>query len=106
MSNVAVFGSGASSSEVKPRYDLIPPEALEALGKRFALGARTHGDRNYEKGANDPAFVTDRYNHLIEHAIKAANGDTSEDHLGAVLCNAAMLVRLKARHAAEKDLAP
>lgn len=93
-SGVAVFTSGASSSEVKPRYDLIPPEALLALGRRFALGAKVHGDRNYEQGWNDPTFILDRFNHLIEHAIKAANGDRSEDHLGAVLCNAAMLIRL------------
>lgn len=97
MNGVAVFASGASSSELKPRYDLIPPEALAALGKRFALGAKTHGDRNYEQGWNDGAFVRDRFNHMIEHALKAANGDRSEDHLGAVLCNAAMLIRLAAK---------
>jgi hypothetical protein len=104
--SVAVFKSGASSSEVKPRYDLIPPEALKALGQRFALGAATHGDRNYEKGANDPVFVLDRFNHMVEHAIKAANGDQSEDHLGAVMCNAAMLIRLQARAQAEGHLRP
>jgi hypothetical protein len=106
MSNVAVFTSGASSSEQKPRYDLIPPEAMLALALRFALGARVHGDRNYEKGCHDPVFVRDRYNHMIEHALKAANGDTSEDHLAAVLCNAAMLIRLTTRRDAEKDLGP
>ena len=95
--DVQVFASGASSSERKPRYDLIPPEALEALGRRLALGASIHGDRNYEQGWNDPAFIIDRFNHLIEHAIRAANGDRSEDHLGAVLCNAAMLIRLQAK---------
>jgi hypothetical protein len=93
---VTVFNSGASSSEEKPRYDLIPHEAMTAVAKRFALGARTHGDRNYENGWNDAAFIRDRFNHLIEHAMRAANGDTSEDHLGAVLCNAAILIRLHA----------
>lgn len=94
MNNKAVFRSGASSSEQKPRYDLIPMEALQALAVRFGLGAKTHGDRNYEKGFADPEFVRDRFNHLIEHAYKAAGGDRSEDHLGAVMCNAAILMRL------------
>lgn len=91
----AVFESGAKSSIEKPRYDLIPAVALLAIAKRFGYGAERHGERNYEKGHSDPAFVRDRYNHLIEHAIKAASGDTSEDHLGAVLCNAAILLRLQ-----------
>lgn len=94
--NVTVFASGASSSEEKPRYDLIPVEAMEANAKRFAHGASRHGDRNYENGWNDPAFIRDRFNHMLEHAMKAAAGDTSEDHLGAVLCNASILIRLKA----------
>jgi hypothetical protein len=92
----AVFTSGAQSSEEKPRYDLIPLEALIALAERFGFGATRHGARNYEKGYNDPQFVLDRYNHLLEHAHRAAAGDTSENHLAAVMCNAAMLIRLKA----------
>ena len=94
--NVTVFASGASSSVEKPRYDLVPVEALEAVAKRFAYGSARHGDRNYENGWNDAAFIRDRFNHMLEHAFKAANGDTSEDHLGAVLCNASILIRLKA----------
>jgi hypothetical protein len=91
----AVFSSGAKSSVEKPRYDLVPLSALRAIAERFGYGASRHGERNFEKGANDPAFVRDRFNHLIEHAMRAASGDTSEDHLGAVLCNAAILIRLR-----------
>src|SRR5690349_17218789 len=89
------FVSGAKSSIEKPRFDLIPLVALRAVAERFAYGASRHGARNYEKGADDPDFVRDRYNHLIEHALRAASGDASEDHLGAVLCNAAILLRLR-----------
>jgi hypothetical protein len=83
------FETGASSSELKPRYDLIPLEALESVATRFALGATVHGDHNYQKGGDD--FWQDRKNHLVEHLFKYIHGDTSDDHLGAVLCNAAML---------------
>lgn len=99
----AVFSSGAKSSVEKPRFDLIPLVALRAVAARFAYGAERHGANNYEKGANDPLFVRDRCNHLIEHAMKAASGDTSEDHLGAVLCNAAILLRLKELKDADID---
>lgn len=95
--NVAVFTSGASSSEMKPRYDLIPACALEREAVRMAEGAATHGVNNYQKGLHDPAFITDRINHLIEHALLYASGDRSTDHLAAVRCNAAMLMWFEAQ---------
>lgn len=90
------FDSGALSSEAAPRYDLIPPAALLRLAARMALGASTHGARNYQKGAHDPEFIRDRINHLLGHAVAYAAGDTSDDHLGAVLANAGMLADLEA----------
>jgi hypothetical protein len=54
----------------------------------MAVGAASHGLYNYRSGKGDPEFLRDRINHLIGHALKLAAGDTSEDHLGAVLANA------------------
>lgn len=34
----------------KPRYELIPPEALEALAWVYTKGAEKYVDRNWEKG--------------------------------------------------------
>ena len=90
------FTSGAKSSEAKPRYDLIEPEALTRCAARMAQGAASHGERNYQKGACDPDFIRDRKNHLLEHAWKYAAGDVSDDHLGAILANANMLAWLEA----------
>src|SRR5438045_217019 len=90
-----VFDSGAKSAVEKPRYDLVPLSALRRLAERFGYGASRHGEGNYRNGANDAAFLRDRKNHLIEHAVKYANGDRSEDHLGAILCNAAILADLE-----------
>lgn len=89
------FASGALSSEESPRYDLIPAVSLRRQAARMAEGAQSHGERNYEKGAADPVFVRDRINHLVGHALAYAAGDTSDDHLGAVLANAGMLARLE-----------
>ena len=91
---MATFTSGAKSSEEKPRYDLIPVEALKREAIRMAEGARAHGENNYRVGARDKRFIVDRINHAIEHLLKYANGDRSEDHLAAVRCNAGMLIWL------------
>jgi hypothetical protein len=89
---VKEFDSGAKSSAERARYDLCEPVAFERWAKRMAKGAASHGERNYQKGANDPVFKRDRINHLIEHAMKYASGDRSDDHLAAVMANAGMLI--------------
>ena len=53
-----------------------------------------HGEHNYQRGAGDAAFIIDRLNHLIGHALAYADGDRSEDHLAAIRCNAAILMWL------------
>lgn len=92
---MATFESGAKSSEAKPRYDLIPVDALRREAIRMAEGARAHGERNYQKGAGDQAFITDRVNHAIEHLLKYAEGDRTEDHLAAVRANMGILIWLE-----------
>lgn len=96
---MAVFESGAKSTEEKPRYDLIPIKALEREAARMAHGARVHGENNYQRGADDDGFIKDRVNHLIEHALKYATGDRSDDHLAAIRCNAGMLIWIDERDA-------
>lgn len=99
---MTTFDSGAKSTEKKPRYDLLPLEGVQRGAQRMAEGAASHGERNYERGVSDPAFIKDRENHLIEHALLYAAGDRSTDHLGAIIANASMLARLEAL-AAEND---
>jgi hypothetical protein len=82
----AVFASGAKSSEEKPRYDLMPLCALRRWAERLDYGARKHGAKNWTLGKDDADYRRDRINHTIEHLLKYANGDRSEDHLGAAMC--------------------
>ena len=89
------FDSGAKSSEEAPRLDLVPLVSIIRQANRMALGAQSHGERNYERGVDDPAFIMDRKNHLVLHCVKYAAGDTGDDHLGAILANAGMLARLE-----------
>lgn len=67
-------------------------EALRREAVRMAEGARDHGENNYRAGKTDPGFIRDRVNHLIEHALKYADGDRSEDHLAAIRANTGMLI--------------
>jgi hypothetical protein len=96
------FSSGAKSTEIKPRYDLVPVEAVRYIAERLGLGAEHHGENNYKKGVNDPVFIKDRTSHAIEHLMNYANGnttgpdkygeyDTPIDHLKAAITNLAML---------------
>ena len=86
-----VSASGAKSSSEKPRYDLIERSFLRRLAERMGYGAAKHGERNYRLGAHDPTYRRDRINHLIEHAFKYADGDTSADHLAAIAANCNIL---------------
>lgn len=98
------FTSGAKSSEEAPRYDLLEPAFLDATARRMAQGAASHGERNYLKGAGDPAFVRDRLNHLLGHVLKLVAGDDSDDHLAAAAANLNMLAVLLVDHGASQIL--
>lgn len=86
--------SGAKSSSQKPRYDLIYRGFLRRLAERMGFGAERHGENNYKQGVGDHVYRRDRINHLIEHALKYAEGDTSTDHLAAIAANANILAYL------------
>jgi hypothetical protein len=100
------FKSGARSTEIKPRYDLVPPEAVRYIAERLGMGAEHHGERNFEGGAADEEFIRDRKNHAVEHLLHYVNGRTTGpdkygeydmplDHLKAALANLAMLAYLE-----------
>lgn len=82
-----VTGSRRDTDAGKPRYDLIPPEALRAWANLCAAGAVKYGERNWELG--QPISVL--YASLLRH-VYATQTDTSEDHLAAVLFNAGAII--------------
>ena len=87
------FEGGATRSVVRERYDLIPAAALSALARRLALGAEKHGANNWKGGG--PEFVTATKNHLARHLALYLDGDTSDEHLDAIICNAAFLCHFR-----------
>lgn len=62
-----VSQSGATSSHVPLRYDLIPRSLFDRAAERYTLGAKIHGMRGYQKGFADRDFILNRINHINEH---------------------------------------
>jgi hypothetical protein len=87
-----VSASGATSSHVPLRYDLIPRSLLEVAALRYTEGARIHGERGYQRGLTDRAFILNRINHIAEHWNKLFHRneiqdqvESAVDHLGAII---------------------
>ena len=81
-------GAARDNDTTKPRPDLISPVATERLALWLARGAARYGDRNWEKGIPLMRTVAS----LQRHVNQFQQGDTSEDHLAAIMCNAMFLL--------------
>lgn len=85
-------GAVRNKQEGRGRFDLIPYEAMLALAKRLEFGATIYGDRNWEKGMPLSRFLSSMRRHAMQ-----VNFDFSEDHVAAVLFNAAGFVTTASR---------
>ena len=85
-----IFSTGArrNTSKGKGRYDLLPPEAIEALAKRFEYGAKLHGANNWRFGIPNSSL----FDSALRHLFQALNGKNDEDHLAACLWNVSVLI--------------
>lgn len=82
----------------KPRMDLIPPEALAALGEVLAHGAAKYGDRNWEAGLDWGRINAALLRHLTAWmAGERIDPDSGMPHSWHVLTNAAFLVAHEVR---------
>lgn len=89
--------SGATSTRLDESWSLIPFAALQAIARRFWIGAQKHAPRNWERAivAKDEDFAERRLDHLLRHAALFAEFRRQED-LDAIGCNFAMLAHFKA----------
>ena len=81
------FATGAvrDAAAGKGLPSLIPPEAIRRLGRHFEAGANKYGRDNWMRGIP----LTRYHDAIIRHTLAAAEGRTEEDHLAAVMWNAA-----------------
>jgi hypothetical protein len=79
------FTTGAvrDASIGKGHFHSIPPVARRAVARRFEDGAKKYAKDNWMKGIPLSAYVDSINRHLM--AIE--EGDTSEDHHGALIWN-------------------
>lgn len=85
-------GAARSKQEGRGRFDLIPYEAMLSLAKRYEMGSVHFGDRNWERGQPLSRLLSS----LRRHAHQVGY-DYSEDHMGAVLWNAAAFTTIVER---------
>lgn len=93
------FGAERESNNGRGRFDLLPYEAIENLAKWYEDGSKKYSPRNWEKGLS----VQDCINRMIRHSLKAANGWVDEDHLAAVMWNAAAAITMLRRYPDQND---
>jgi hypothetical protein len=95
----AHFEGGATRSEHKPWFELVPrlgfAVIVRAVAKRMTGGAKKHGYRNWEQGGRD--FYEETRRHLFDHFIGWWTGDKSDDHFDALLTNFFMVADMEAR---------
>jgi hypothetical protein len=81
--SVYTTGAQRDNGEDKGRPSLIVPSALRRLAIQLEAGARKYADRNWEKGMDADRYVDGIYRHLWAFM----EGQTDENHLGALLFN-------------------
>lgn len=101
---------GVKHDEGKLRFDLIPPEAEEALATILTIGALEYGEENWSKGMDWGRVYAALRRHLFSWWTgENIDPKSGKPHLWHVLTNAAFLVAYEARNAGNdnrKDHAP
>jgi len=72
----------ATRAYAKPDYTELVLPFLQRVVERSMLGQLNYGRDNWKKGGAE--FLHDCCNHAFEHLVKYMEGDTTEDHLGAI----------------------
>ena len=95
---------GKKYDQDKMRLDLLPPEAMNALGEVLTYGANKYGPNQWR------GIEIERYEAaLLRHWLAWKNGEQADaesglPHLAHMLCNAAFMVALD-EHRARRPLA-
>jgi len=98
---------GAKYDEGKPRWDLLPIDALNELVAVLSFGAGKYDDRNWEKGINYSRV----YGAAMRHLTKFWNGQDKDDetdlaHLAHAMCCCMFLLSYQLRSMKEFDDRP
>ena len=81
-------GAVRDASLGKGHFHSIPPVAMRKLAKRFEDGAAKYAKDNWMKGIP----LSHYEDSLSRHILAWKEGDTAEDHAGAIIWNACCMV--------------
>ena len=95
---------GQRYNKGKPRYDLIPPDALAAVVDVFTFGASKYNDRNWELGMPWMAVVASLKRHLSawEHG-ELSDSESGLLHTAHLAWNALALLTYELRNIGTDD---
>lgn len=85
-------GSRRDTQEGKPRFDLLPVEALRRWAAHMARGAEKYGEDNWTLGQPLRRYEASALRHMYAYIA----GDQAEDHLAAVMFNVGAIIHHEA----------
>ena len=101
---IAIIAEGRKDDGDKPRYDLIPPEAEEALARVLTFGAAKYAPRNWELGMDwGRAYAAARRHMGAWWAGQDNDPETGMSHLWHAHCCLAFLIAFEARQVRNDD---
>jgi len=88
----------------KLRYDLIPPEVLDALARVYGDGAEEYHDRDWEKGISYSRVIRCIFSHLVKYLCGYRyDKDLPQcEHMAMVMWNAAQILTYDIRNMAKE----
>lgn len=107
-------GWGRKDDSGKARYDLLPPELLEATAIVLTFGANKYGDRNWEKGMSWGRVFAALMRHMwawwggrgpttVNFLFGEIDGETGYSHLWHASCCISFLIAYEQRKIGTDD---
>lgn len=94
--NIYIAEQFMKFDSAKPRYELIPPEAMEGMAKVLTYGAKKYKPNNWRQVDDPQRYVGAALRHLYAYLAGETNdAESGLHHLDHLLTNAAFLASLK-----------
>lgn len=98
---------GRKDDTGKPRYDLVPPEALELWVEGLTHGANKYEDRNWEKGLKWGRIFGAAMRHMWAWwRGEWLDKDSKLPHLALAMCEISFLITYEVRKMKKYDDRP
>jgi hypothetical protein len=100
------LSEGRKDDGEKVRYDLLPPELLEATAVILTFGANKYADRNWELGMKWSRVFGALMRHLWawwNPCVPDTDPETGKSHLWHAACCIAFLIAYEQRKIGEDD---